>query len=94
MRAAFQQGQAQADDITVIEACRRFLLAIQDGTALSKRGRPYKKNTIKSIEGILNGRIARELGSLPLDSVRRSQFRASWTRWSPMDSLAATFGTY
>ncbi len=74
-RVAFQRGQAQADDITVIEACNRFLLAIQDGTALNKRGRPYKKNTIKSIEGILNGRIARELGSLPLDSVRRSQLQ-------------------
>ena len=77
----------------MIEACRRFLLAIQDGTALSKRGRPYKKNTIKSIEGILNGRIARELGSLPLDSVRRRQLQGLVDEMVADGSLAATCGT-
>ncbi len=81
MRAAFKRERApvqvrvRVGGITVIEACSQFLLAIGDGTALNKRGRPYKKSTIKSIEGILNGRIARKLGSLLLDSIRRSQLQ-------------------
>ena len=47
--------------------------AIKDGTALSKKGKPYKAQARKTIENALNGRIARELGGEPLDDVGRGQ---------------------
>jgi integrase len=77
MRAAFRsQAPGPVSGITVAEACDRFLLAIKDGRALNKRGKRYKKSAIGAIEGALEGRIVRALGSLPLDGVRREQLQA------------------
>jgi integrase len=74
MRAALKSGRsASISSIKVNEACDRFLLAIKDGTALNKRGKPYKKSGTRTIEGALRGRIEQELGPLLLDEVRRGQ---------------------
>lgn len=60
-----------ASTILVSEASAGFIDAIKEGVALTKRGKPYKKSTILMIEGVLQGRIERELGSLRLGEVRR-----------------------
>ncbi len=59
--------------ITVNEARNHFLLAIENGTALNKRGKVYKKSARRTIEGALSGRIEQELGPLSLNEVRRGQ---------------------
>jgi hypothetical protein len=41
--------------ITVDEARDRFLIAIENSTALNKRGKPYKKSARRTIEGALSG---------------------------------------
>jgi integrase len=56
---------------TLTPASDRFIAAIKRGTALSKKGKPYKKGSIETIEGALKGRIDDELGELMLDEVRR-----------------------
>jgi integrase len=74
MRVTLRSGRsASIRSIKVNEACDRFLLAIRDGTALNKRGKPYKKSATRTIEGALRGHIEQELGPLPLDKVRRGQ---------------------
>jgi len=71
-RTAVKSGTLSlASSIQVNEACDRFLVAMKDGTALSKKGKPYKQSAIKTIEGALKGRIKDELGPLLLDDVRR-----------------------
>lgn len=57
--------------VTVAQATEQFLLAIKNGAALSKRGRPYKRSAVSALESALKGRIQDELGSLLLDEVRR-----------------------
>jgi integrase len=73
-RAALKNGTfVSVRGINVNEAGDRFLVAIKDGTALNKKGKPYKKSAISTIEGALKGRIEQELGPLLLDEVRRGQ---------------------
>lgn len=74
MRTTLKSGWSIAiQSIKVNEACDRFLLAINDGIALNKRGKPYKKSAIRTIEGALKGHIGQELGQLPLYEVRHGQ---------------------
>lgn len=71
-KAAFREGSfAYESSITVNTASKRFLEAAKGGIARNKKGQPYKKSTLKTIEGALNGRIKDELGSLRLAKVRR-----------------------
>lgn len=70
-RASIKSGQTTGATILVSEAAARFIDAIKEGVALNKRGKPYKKNTIRTIEEAIKGRIDRELGSLRLGEVRR-----------------------
>ncbi len=73
-RAALKSGVSLLKSgIRVHEASDRFIVAMKDGTALNKKGKPYKKSTISSIENALKGRIEQELGSLLLEDVRRGQ---------------------
>jgi integrase len=60
----------------VREASQRFIKAMREGKALNKKGKPYKTKARKTIEGALNGRIARELGGEPLNDVARGSVQA------------------
>jgi integrase len=62
-----------AVQLTVREVSDRFIVAIKDGTALNKKGKRYKESSICTIENALRGRIAEELGPVPVDDVRRGQ---------------------
>jgi integrase len=74
VRAAFAHGKLIAGrKVTVNEASDQFLDAVKSGTALNKKGKPYKKSTANTIESALRGRIEEELGSLSIDAVRRGQ---------------------
>jgi integrase len=73
MRDVLKSRPVSTQTITVDEARDQFLLAIENGTALNKRDRPYKKSARRTIEGALSGRIEQELGPLPLNGVRRGQ---------------------
>jgi site-specific recombinase XerD len=59
--------------LSVVEASDRFIAAMYDGTALSKKGKRYSKSSCRSLENTLRDRIAEELGSVPMDDVRRGQ---------------------
>jgi hypothetical protein len=73
-RAALKSGRpAPTQSIKVNDACDLFLLAINDGIALNKRGKPYKNSSARTIEGALKGHIEQELGELPLDGIRHGQ---------------------
>jgi integrase len=61
--------------IPVSEASQQFLQAIKADIALSKRGKPYKKSAIHTIEGALKGRVEQELGSLALGEVRHGHIQ-------------------
>jgi integrase len=66
-----ESASVQPVGISVNEASQRFIKAMRDGKALSKKGKPYKTKARKTIEGALNGRIVRELGREPLNDVAR-----------------------
>jgi hypothetical protein len=66
---------ASERSIPVSEASQQFLQAINDGVALSKRGKPYKKSAIHTREGAPKGRVEQELGSLLLGEVRRGHIQ-------------------
>jgi integrase len=57
--------------ITVAHAIDQFLYAIEDGSALNKRGTPYKPSAAKTLELVLKGRVEPRLGALLLEEVRR-----------------------
>ncbi len=59
--------------VSVADASERFIHAMRDGTALSKKGKPYKPQARKTIEGALNVRVAYEIGNEPLNGVSRGQ---------------------
>ncbi|MGA2164133.1 MAG: hypothetical protein ABSH36_06660 [Solirubrobacteraceae bacterium] len=61
--------------LTVREVSDRFIVAIREGTALNKKGKRYKESSICTIENALRGRIADELGALPVDDVRRGHIQ-------------------
>src|ERR1700689_4549537 len=72
-KALATKAYVSGHSITVAEACDRFLVAVESGTALNKKGKPYKKTTASTIECALRGRVEEELGSLHMDSVSRGQ---------------------
>jgi len=61
--------------VTVTEASDQFLGAVESGTALNKKGRPYKRSAASTIGSALRGRVAKELGSLSMDLVSRGQIQ-------------------
>ncbi|MGH2904821.1 MAG: tyrosine-type recombinase/integrase [Solirubrobacteraceae bacterium] len=73
-RAALRNGVSlRKAGISVSEASERFIIALNDGTALNKNGKQYTKSSIGSLESTLRGRVAQELGQEPIDDVRRGQ---------------------
>jgi integrase len=75
-RAALKHGAATPGrPIKLKDASDRFLAAVRNGTALNKKGKPYKKSTINTLEHALKGRIEQELGALRLDEVRRGHIQ-------------------
>jgi integrase len=72
-KALATNAYVSGHSITVAEACDRFLVAVESGTALNKKGKPYKKTTASTIECALRGRVEEGLGSLHMDSVSRGQ---------------------
>jgi integrase len=71
--AAATSTPSEPAGIFVKDASKRFIEAMRDGTALSKKGKPYTSQSRKTIEGALNGRVERELADSPLDDVSRGQ---------------------
>jgi integrase len=59
--------------VLVKNASDQFIKAMREGTALSRKGKPHKPQARKTIEGALQGRVARELGEEPLNGVTRGQ---------------------
>jgi hypothetical protein len=75
-RAALKRGTTTPGrPIKLKDASDRFLAAAHNGTALNKKGKPYKKSTISTIEYALKGRIEQELGALRLNEVRRGHIQ-------------------
>ncbi len=71
--AAASAPSGRPAGVSVKDASERFIQAMRDGTALSKKGKPHKPEARKTIEGALNGRVVRELGEAPLNGVSRGQ---------------------
>lgn len=57
--------------IYVHEGSEQFIVAMNNGTALNKKGKPYKQSAITSLTNNLRGRVKDELGPLLLAEVRR-----------------------
>jgi integrase len=64
------------EGIYVADANTRFLAAIRDGSALNKKGRPYKQSAIRTIEDAIRNHVTTELGEMLLGDVRRGHVQA------------------
>jgi hypothetical protein len=70
--AALARGEELARQAgTVAEVARRFLAAVEDGTARSKKGKRYKPQAARDIAGALRVHVLPELGTMPVTAVRR-----------------------
>jgi integrase len=63
--------ELKREGIYLADAKERFLIALKDGTALNKKGKPYKQSAIRTIEGAINGQIVAALGERLVADVRR-----------------------
>lgn len=63
--------ELKREGIYLADANKRFLIALKNGTALNKKGKPYKQSAIRTIEGAMNGQIIEALGERLVADVRR-----------------------
>jgi hypothetical protein len=66
---------AESPGVPVKNGSTRFIEAMRDGTALNKKGKPFKPQARKTIEGALKGRVAKELGESSLNGITRGQIQ-------------------
>jgi len=62
-------------NLLLSEVSEQFIAAIEEGTALSKKGKPYKPETQKTLRNALRGRITEELGGFPIRDLRRGHLQ-------------------
>jgi integrase len=72
MERAMASGRVPlSDSMRVAAAIEAFLLAIENGRALNKHGRPYKPSAIRDLRGALTNHVEPALGAKRLAAVRR-----------------------
>jgi integrase len=87
LAAALRQGGVPASSsLRVSGAIDTFVLAIDEGSALNKHGRPYKPSAIRDLRGALQNHVRPELGAKRLQDVRRADVQRLVDRLTPAKS--------
>jgi hypothetical protein len=82
-RPAVRRRGAPIEAVLVAEAVEEFIAMAAEGRVANRSGRPYRPSALRDLRGLLRYHVARDIGDMRLDDVRRGDIQGL------LDRLAA-----